>query len=68
MRCYTLHNTTDINQSDRSMTISMHQSFVTGKVNGIPYRGLLDVKGMVLRFYINRSCDQMNQSGAFEST
>jgi hypothetical protein len=26
------------------MTTSMHQSFLTGKVNGISYRGLLDVR------------------------
>src|SRR4051794_6709956 len=43
MTCYTLHNRTNINLSDSSMTTIMHQSFLTGKVNGIPYRGLLDV-------------------------
>jgi hypothetical protein len=44
MTCYTLDNITDLNRSDGSMTVNMHQSFLTGKVNGIAYRGLLEVK------------------------
>jgi hypothetical protein len=34
----------DVTRNDATMTTYMYQSLLTGKVNGIPYRGLLDVR------------------------